>query len=296
MTGRGSGDIDPADHYRSGDRDRRELDEMGAAGAVRVEYRGAHCAPLAGAKTVPVGKNKRRRCTPALALIRTTLDHSVANMSGPIIPEVRRRRRRRGLVEHATSANSLELPSTAFADVDQALAETAKRMEAWAARVHTPRAAWNELKLIFNQKRALWFGMVCKAFDERCTLEPESSAWARALAYNAWSATGRFWMEYAPLPHVPVYRLLYESLRAAGAPLPVDYDNACRARLRIEGRVRAALDPRSKMSDGWRRHWLQNYAPIAAAESQLGSPAQQRRRLVAARATAVKRDKKSVGV
>ena len=38
-------------------------------------------------------------------------------------------------------------------------------------------------------------------------------AYSRALAYNAWVCMGRFWMEYAPLPHVPIYRVLFESLQ-----------------------------------------------------------------------------------
>lgn len=168
-------------------------------------------------------------------------------------------------------------PAT-VADVDQALIEMAGQMETWAATAHVPRAAWNELKLIFNQERSRWFGIVWKAFDERSILVPGSPAYSRALAYNAWVCMGRFWMEYAPLPHVPIYRVLFESLRAAGAPLPVQYTTACGIRRRIERRVRAALDESSKMSHGRWLYWIRNYAPIAAAELRLGSPEEQRAR------------------
>ena len=96
--GRGSGETDPADHYRGGDRDRHELRELGAAGALAIEDRGAHRAREAGATTALLRKKKRRRWTPALARIRTTLNHPVADMRDAIIPEVRHSRRRRVLV------------------------------------------------------------------------------------------------------------------------------------------------------------------------------------------------------
>jgi hypothetical protein len=107
MMGRGSGDIDPANHYRSGDPDRRELDDMSAAGALAIEDRSAHRARKAGATTVLLRKNKSRRSRRLLRAIRTTFDHPVADMRDVIIPEGRRGRRPRDLAAQPLSAAPL---------------------------------------------------------------------------------------------------------------------------------------------------------------------------------------------
>ena len=68
--GRASRDIDPADHERSGDRDRRELGEPGIAGAAGISERVERRKRRGGAATTLLAREARQRRAPRLEVGR----------------------------------------------------------------------------------------------------------------------------------------------------------------------------------------------------------------------------------
>ncbi|WP_331963329.1 hypothetical protein [Candidatus Binatus sp.] len=81
----------------------------------------------------------------------------------------------------------------------------------------------------------------------------------RAMALDTWNFVGRVLMSQSPWIAAPVFTMLYDYMRACGAPLPETYAGARVARMRINRGLRQAYNPRSGISGGWRQHWLGAY-------------------------------------
>jgi len=171
-------------------------------------------------------------------------------MSEPIISEISRGRRLRGLAEQSTSANLAERPGAASDEIERALVGVGLELDEWLPKTCISRDVWEQTKDLVNRASRPWLAAMMSVYQERCILDPGTPEYDRASAFDVWAAMGRFFMEYAPLPQVPVYLTLYKVFRAAGAPLPKDYEIATRIRKRIEDKVRTALDDDPSMRDG----------------------------------------------
>jgi hypothetical protein len=229
--GGGSGDIDPADRYSSGDRDRRELDEMGAAGALGIEDRGAHRARKAGATTVLLRKNKSRRSGRLLRAIRTTFDHPVAAMRDPIIPEGRRGGRPRDLVEQPLSAAPL---GTVRTDEPTWL----RIIPGWPSRGKFSRADKENIAREYRSAVAVATDLILGLHLVKGSSAPRDRQRLKAIAYDLLYTVNLMLRSVTKNHAAPTFQVAHAALRQAGWKLPPRAEDARRTLKRIVARVR----------------------------------------------------------
>lgn len=115
-----------------------------------------------------------------------------------------------------------------------------------------------------------WFGRAVEAYDKLSPLQPGSDEYETHKARDVAISVGIWWKHLSPYRITMVDAEIHTYMLSGGAPLPSDPDSWKTQRKRILRGAYAALDPKSGMSDGWRKRWLARYPLTVSAIANVG--------------------------
>ncbi len=143
-------------------------------------------------------------------------------------------------------------------------------MREWIDNAHFARWLADAVAEYIGQSAAWWFPQTLDSYDQHSILTPGTDKFERVKALNVWITVGSWWLVAGGRWTAPVFYLLYEYMRACGAPLPPTWSAAERARKRITAAVRDALEQDVEMSYRRRRRLLGENPLIAMTLRELG--------------------------
>lgn len=169
----------------------------------------------------------------------------------------------------APSAISSIAPVAQEADLDP-VTEAAREFARSISRFHAGWPAALAVAGIIGSHGDYWFGRAVEQYDKLSTLQPGSREYERHKPRDVAISVGLWWKSLSPYRITMVDASIHAYMLALDAPLPSDPCTWKKARKRILKNVYAALNPESKMSDGWRARWLARYPLTARAMAAVG--------------------------
>jgi len=175
----------------------------------------------------------------------------------------------RGLVTEDARGSA---PSAASNDTnwERRVFDAAREYAQYAASHRSGRKPNEELARIIGKQASVWFPKAFEGFDRLTTLEPGTAKYEKAKAFDALISVEMRWRYECPYYHTYVLWQLHGLMCACEAPLPRELDSVRREIRRIKKRLKDALNPKSAMSAGWRRHWRGSYPVTAITLKELG--------------------------
>ena len=93
-------------------------------------------------------------------------------------------------------------------------------MREWIDNAHFARWLADAVAEYIGQSAAWWFPQTLDSYDQHSILTPGTDKFERVKALNVWITVGSWWLVAGGRWTAPVFYLLYEYMRACGAPLP----------------------------------------------------------------------------
>ncbi|MBE3602482.1 hypothetical protein IMX07_02455 [bacterium] len=147
------------------------------------------------------------------------------------------------------------------------ITDAARAFDQSISRFAAGRPAARAVALLIGEQGKRWFGSAVKQYDELTSLQRGSRQFEKHKPRDVAISIGVWWKSLSPFRITMVDAGIHAYMLANGAPLPGNCDSWKKARRRICKNVYGALNPGSKMSDGWRACWLARYPLTARAMS-----------------------------
>jgi hypothetical protein len=192
------------------------------------------------------------------------LDHSVAYMSDPILPEVRRGRRRRGLAAQPLSAAPL---GTIRTDEPAWL----RNIPGWPSRGKFSHADKENIAREYRSAVAVATDLILGLHLVEGSSAPRDRRRLQAIAYDLLYTVSLMLRSVTQNHAAPAFQVAHAALRQAGSKLPPSAEDARRTLKRIVARVRheqATAPPGSPPRTGVT---CRRYPGIALAEHEARS-------------------------